>query len=54
MGEKSIWMTIGISILVSVISNKILAARTFSVIDGYVKDMIVIAKKSIRDAYSGK
>ncbi|MBO5208515.1 MAG: hypothetical protein J6B68_04130 [Lachnospiraceae bacterium] len=43
-----------VAILVSAISNKILAAYTFKVIDGYVKDVVETAKESIRNAYSGK
>ncbi|MCM1039821.1 MAG: hypothetical protein NC434_10905 [Ruminococcus sp.] len=43
-----------IALLVSFITNKILAIYTFKVIDGYVKELFEITKKSIRDAYSGK
>lgn len=42
------------SLIVSVLCCKISAAYTFKVIDGYVKDMIEIAKKSIRDTYFDK
>lgn len=43
-----------VSLFVSVIANKILAIYTFKVIDGHVKDLFEITKKSIRDAYSGE
>lgn len=43
-----------VAIIVSAIYCKISAANTFSVIDGYVKDMIELAKKSIGDAYLNK
>lgn len=54
MREESFWISIVVSIAVSIASNKILAAHTFNVIDDYVKDLIEVAKKSIRDAYSDK
>lgn len=47
-------MCVLVSLCVSVIANKILAVYTFKVIDGYVKDLFEITKKSIRDAYSGE
>lgn len=43
-----------IAMIISLVCNKISAAYTFKVIDGYVKNMIELAKKSIRDAYSDK
>ena len=41
---------IATSFIVSVIYNKISAAYTFHVIDGYVKEIIELAKNSIQDA----
>lgn len=38
-----------ISLLVSVVYNKIEAAKTFEIIDAYVRDVIELAKQSIRD-----
>lgn len=46
--------TILVSITVSVICNKILAVYTFNVIDGYVRDVLEMVKKLIRDTYQGK
>ena len=40
-----------IAVVVSVVCNTILAVHTFNVIDGYVKELIEMAKNSIRDAY---
>lgn len=42
---------IGICIVVTVITNRILAIRTFKVIDGYVKDLFETTKESLRNAY---
>ena len=36
--------------VVSAIYNKVSAAHTFEKIDGYVRDVIELAKQSIRDA----
>lgn len=43
-----------IALGVSIIANKLLAIHTFKVIDGYVKELFEISKKSIRDAYFGE
>lgn len=43
-----------VSLIVSVVCGKITAAYTFKIIDGYVRDIIEVAKKSIRDAYIDK
>lgn len=43
-----------VSIAISLIVGKMVAAHTFLVIDGYVKDIVDMAKKSIRDAYLNK
>lgn len=43
-----------IALIVSVVCCKISAAYTFKVIDGYVKDVIELAKKSISDTYLKK
>lgn len=43
-----------IALGMSIIANKLLAIHTFKVIDGYVKELFEISKKSIRDAYSGE
>ncbi len=43
-----------IALGVSIIANKLLAIQTLKVIDGYVKELFEISKKSIRDAYSGE
>lgn len=43
-----------ISIIVSLICGKIIAIHTFNVIDGYVREVIEMAKKSIRDARTNK
>lgn len=40
--------------VVSTIYNKISAAHTFEVIDGYVRDVIDLAKQSISDAKINK
>lgn len=42
---------IAVCIVVTVITNRILAIRTFKVIDGYVKDLFETTKESIRNAY---
>ena len=42
------------ALTVSFIYCKISAGHTFKVIDGYVKDLIDMAKKLIRDAYVNK
>lgn len=49
MADKLI--CIAACIVVTVITNRILAIRTFKVIDGYVKDLFEITKESIRNAY---
>ena len=54
MKNEIILITIAVSVVVSVISNKLLAVHTLNAIDGYVKEMIEVAKASIRDAHSGK
>lgn len=43
-----------ISVIVSVVCNRILAIYTFKVIDGYVESMIDMAKESIWNAYFNK
>lgn len=48
---ETILVSVVASTVVSVICCKISAAHTFNVIDGYVKDMIELAKKSIRNAH---
>lgn len=40
--------------LVSIIINLCIAAYTFVKIDGYVREVIELAKESIRDAYLDK
>lgn len=42
------------SFIVSVICCNISAIVTLNIIDRYVKEMIRLAKESIRDAHSGK
>lgn len=44
-------ISIAVCIVVTVITNRILAIHTFNVIDGYVKDLFEITKESIRNAY---
>lgn len=51
---ENLIVNILVAIVVSAISNKILAAYTFRVIDGYVKDIVEIAKQSIRNAHFSK
>lgn len=51
---KEILVCVSICILVTIITNRILAIHTFKVIDGYVKELFEITKESIRDAYSDK
>lgn len=51
---KEILVCVFICILVTIITNRILAIHTFKVIDGYVKELFEITKESIRDAYSDK
>lgn len=43
-----------VSIVISLIVGKMIAAHTFMVIDGYVKDIIDMAKKSIKDTCLNK
>lgn len=43
-----------VSLIVSIIYNKILSTYIFKVIDAYVKELFEITKKSIRNAYSSK
>lgn len=43
-----------IALVVSIVTNKILAIHTFKIIDGYVKGLFEITKESIRNAYSSK
>lgn len=42
------------AVIVSVVCCKIMSRIIFEIIDKYVKDMVELAKKSIRDAYRGK
>ncbi len=53
MGDKLLCITI--CIVVTVITNRILAIHTFKVIDGYLTDMcneiIKITRESIRNAH---
>lgn len=42
---------IAVCILVTVITNRILAIHTFKVIDGYVNELFEITKESIRNAH---
>lgn len=51
---KEMTVCIVVSLMVTVITNKILAVHTFKVIDGYVNDLFEITKKSIMDAYLHK
>lgn len=44
-------LSAGIAVIVSMICNKILAVHTFNVIDGYVRELVEMTKKSIRDTY---
>lgn len=41
-----------IALGISIIANRLLAIHTFKVIDGHVKELFEITKKSIRDAYA--
>lgn len=43
--------TVLISALVSLIVSNLTAAHHFNVIDGYVRDMIELAKEEIKKAY---
>lgn len=43
-----------VSLVVTVICNRLLTIHTFKVIDTYVKELFEITKKSIRNAYSSK
>lgn len=43
-----------VSIATSLIVGKMVAAHTFLVIDGYVKNIVDMTKKLIRDAYLNK
>ena len=45
---------IAICIVVTVVTNRILAIHTFKVIDGYVKDLLEMTKESIRDTHLNK
>ena len=48
---KEIILPAVIALVVSAIYCKISAVYTFRVIDGYVKNVITMAKESIRDTY---
>ena len=54
MGIGDIVLMILISICTSIICNRILAIHTFRVIDGYVKELIGMVEKLIRDTYVDK
>lgn len=43
-----------VSLVVTIVCNKLLTIHIFKVIDAYVKELFEITKKSIRNAYSGK
>lgn len=43
-----------VSLVVTIICNRLLAIHTFKVIDTYVKELFEITKKSIRNAYPNK
>ena len=43
-----------IAAVVSAIVSKIIAVHTFNVIDDYVKDVVDMAKESIRNAHFNK
>lgn len=43
-----------VSLVVTVICNRLLAIYTFKVIDTYIKELFESTKKSIRNAYSSK
>lgn len=55
---KEILACMAVSLVVTVVTNKILAVYTFNVIDGYVTDVcdeiLKITKESIRNAYLRK
>lgn len=53
-GKSKLVECIVISVIVSVVCNRILAIHTFKVIDGYVKSIIDMAKESIRNTYFDK
>ncbi|MBD5504120.1 MAG: hypothetical protein HDR09_20225 [Lachnospiraceae bacterium] len=43
-----------VSLVVTVVTNRILAIHTFKIIDGHVNELFEITKESIRNAYLGK
>lgn len=51
-GMNEIIVSAAVSLVVSAVYCKISAVHTLDVIDGYVKSVIDMAKKSIRDANS--
>lgn len=53
-GVKEILACIAVSLVVTVITNKILAVHTFNVIDGYVNNLLEMTKETIRNAYLRK
>lgn len=48
---KEIILPAVVALIVSAVYCKVSAVYTFRVIDDYVKNVIMMAKKSIRDAY---
>lgn len=51
---NEIIVTAFVSLVVSIICNRILTIHIFKTIDTYIKELFDITKKSIRDAYSNK
>lgn len=47
-------ITVAVSVIVSIITSRIIAAYHFKVTDSYVRDLIEFAKLQIKEAYSNQ
>ena len=46
--------TVFVSVVVSIICNKVLAVHTFKELDGYIEEVMEMLKELIRDTYLGE
>lgn len=46
--------TVFVSVIVSIICNKVLTVHTLNVLDGYIEEVMEMLKESIRDTYLGE
>lgn len=49
-----VWLCIIISFVVSVVTTKILATQYLGILDGYVKDMMELFKKTMEEIVLGR